>query len=86
MVSAATTWTLVLIIGVDRSYAEKISALWPVSKTWRDEADGDLFQVSSESLRSEVDVSKSRDCASSRHGNAGLGVTCTSKRSCLHFW
>ena len=84
MVPAVTTWTLVLIIGVDWSYAEKISALRPVSKNWRDAADVKLLQVTTEELRSEVGVRKSRNRASSRHDNRGLGVTWTRKRACLH--
>ena len=72
--------------GLSGHCTDKMCTLWPVRKNWRDTAEGELFQVGSEKLRSEVDVRKSRDCASSRHDDAGLGATCTGKRSCLHLW
>jgi len=91
MVPAATTWTLVLVIEAliwqaVRSFFRKEVRVMDSVQVGRDADDGELFRMTAEKLRSEVDVRKSRDCASSRHDDAGLGVTWTSKRSCLHLW
>lgn len=72
--------------GLTGRYPDKTCALWPVFKNWHDTVDGQLLRMTAEKLRSEVSVRKSRNRASSRHDDTVLGVTCTSKRSCLYLW